>query len=113
MNTTSLGNTTLTMTDVEEIARRIVEVARPEKIILFGSAARGDMGPHSDLDLLVIKADVHRRRLGVEIRRSLYGVGASLDIVVATPDDLERYGDSPGLVYGPALREGLVLYEAS
>ena len=101
------------MSDVEEIARRIVEVVQPERIILFGSAARGDMGPHSDLDLLVIKADVHRRRLGVEIRRSLYGVGASLDIVVATPDDIERYKDSIGAVYGPALREGLVLYEAS
>ncbi len=113
MNETSLGNTALTMNDVDDIVRRIVEVAQPEKIILFGSAARGEMGPHSDLDLLVIKSGVHRRRLGVEIRRSLYGVEASLDIVVATPEDIERYKDSHALVYKPALREGMLLYDAS
>ena len=49
---------------LDEIVRRIVEVAAPEKIILFGSAARGEMGPHSDVDLLVIKSGVtHRGRL--------------------------------------------------
>lgn len=46
-----------------EIIRRIVKVAAPEKIILFGSAARGEMGPNSDVDLLVIKAGAHRRQL--------------------------------------------------
>jgi uncharacterized protein len=47
-----------------EVVRRIVEVAHPDRIVLFGSAARGQMGPDSDLDLLVVKAGVpHRRRL--------------------------------------------------
>ena len=45
---------------LQEIVRRIVQVAQPEKIILFGSAARGEMGPHSDVDLLVIKSGVHQ-----------------------------------------------------
>ena len=94
MNKTSLGNTTVTMSDVEDIVRRIVEVAQPEKVILFGSAARGEVEPHSDLDFLIIKSGAHRRQLSVRIRRSLYGVAASLDIVVATPEDIERYKDS-------------------
>ena len=45
------------------IVTRIVDVADPEKIILFGSAARGEMGPHSDVDLLIVKDGVHRRDL--------------------------------------------------
>ena len=51
-----------------KIVRRIVEVANPEKIILFGSAAKGGMGPNSDLDLLVIASGpIHRGRLTLEI----------------------------------------------
>ena len=60
---------------LDEIVRRIVQVAQPEKIILFGSAARGEMGPHSDVDLLVVKANVHRRRLAQAIYLQLIGVG--------------------------------------
>jgi predicted nucleotidyltransferase len=94
-----------------EIVRRVVAVARPERIILFGSAARGEMGPDSDVDLLVIKADVHRRQLAQAIYLEMIGVGCAVDIVVATPEDLERYGDAPSSVIAPALREGLVIYE--
>ncbi len=113
MNRTAPELANVEQSTLDEIVRRIVEVAQPEKIILFGSAARGEMGPHSDLDFLIIKSGAHRRRLSVEIRRSLYGVGASLDLVVATPEDIERYKDSHALVYKPALREGLVLYDAA
>ena len=69
------------------------------------------MGPDSDLGLLVIKSRVHRRHLAQRIYRNLIGVGQAVDIVVATPEDLDRYGDSIGLVYRPALREGKILYE--
>jgi hypothetical protein len=49
---------------LETLIRRIVEVARPDRIVLFGSTARGEMGPDSDIDVLVVKSDVeHRRRL--------------------------------------------------
>ena len=112
MNRTAPELTNVEQSTLDEIVRRIVEVAQPEKIILFGSAARGEMGPHSDLDFLIIKSGAHRRRLSVEIRRSLYGVGASLDLVVATPEDIERYKDSFALIFKPALQEGLVLYDA-
>ncbi len=63
-----------------EIVRRIVEVAQPEKIILFGSAVRGEMGPNSDVDLLVVKSGAHRRRLAKAIYMNLIGVGQAVDV---------------------------------
>lgn len=95
---------------LQEIVRRIVKVAKPEKIILFGSAVRGEMGPDSDLDFLVIKSCKNRRETARRIRRRLIGIGVPKDIIVATPEDIERYKDAIGLIYRPALREGKVLY---
>src|SRR6184192_1885767 len=90
-----------------DVVRRVVEAAQPEKIILFGSAARGEMGPNSDLDLLVIKGGkFHRRRLTTAIYRHLRGSGAAVDVMVVTPDEVERYRDTHCLVIYPALREG-------
>jgi predicted nucleotidyltransferase len=97
---------------LDTIIERIVEVADPERIILFGSAARDEMGPHSDFDLLVVKSDVHRRKLAQRIYRNLIGVGQPVDIVVVTPEDLERYADSHALVISPALEEGTEVYSA-
>ena len=97
---------------LQEIVRRIVAAVQPEKIILFGSAAREEMGPDSDLDLLVIKSCRNRRETARRIRRKLIGVGVPKDIIVATPEDIERYKDTIGLIYRPALREGKVLYAA-
>jgi predicted nucleotidyltransferase len=94
-----------------EIIRRIVEVAQPEKIILFGSAARGEMNLHSDVDLLVVKSGAHRRRLAQAIYMNLFGVGQAVDVIVVTPEDIERYRDAIGLIIEPALREGKVVYE--
>ncbi len=96
---------------LEEIIKRIVEVANPEKIILFGSAAREDIHSSSDLDLLVVKSGVHRRRLAQEIYMNLFDVGQAVDIVVVTPEDIEKYKESLGLIIEPALREGKVVYE--
>ncbi len=95
---------------LDEIVRRIVEVAQPERIILFGSAARGEMGPNSDVDLLVVKENAHRRRTTKDIYMNLIGVGQAVDVVVVTPQDIERYKDSHALVIKPALREGKVIY---
>ena len=97
---------------LDKIVRRIVEVAQPEKIILFGSAARGETGPNSDIDLVIIKSNVHRRRLAMDLYEALAGIGHPVDLIVARPEDIERYGRSPALVYEPALREGKVLYAA-
>jgi predicted nucleotidyltransferase len=103
----------MTPSQLDEIVRRIVEVAKPQRIIMFGSAARGTMGPDSDIDLLVVKEPpVHRRYLAQEIYMRMVGVGQAVDVVVATPEDLERYGQSPGLVYRSALEEGKEIYVA-
>lgn len=89
---------------IDEIVVRTVNAVSPEKIILFGSAARGEMGPHSDVDLLVVKAGSYNRRAAaVQVRRSLRGLKEAFDIVVTTPEDLERYGDSYGLIYRVAI----------
>ena len=102
----------LDLSVLDEIVRRVVEVAQPERIILFGSAARGEMGRDSDVDLLVVKDGAHRRRLAGRIYDRLYGVGVAVDVVVVTPADVERYRDSHALVIKPALREGTIIYEA-
>ncbi|MBI3014723.1 MAG: nucleotidyltransferase domain-containing protein [Candidatus Tectomicrobia bacterium] len=98
---------------LDEIVRRIVEVARPERIILFGSAARGRRGPDSDLDFLVVKSGVsHRRRLAQQIHRTLFGIGVPVDIIVVTPEDIQTFRDKVGTIIGPALREGREVYAA-
>lgn len=96
---------------LDEIVRRIVEAAHPDRIILFGSAARGRMGKDSDLDLLVIKSGVsHRRRLAQQIRLRMFGVGVPMDIVVVTPEDIEAFQDKVGTIIGNAVREGEEIY---
>lgn len=98
---------------LDEIIRRIVQVAKPEKIIMFGSAARGAMGPHSDVDLLVVKGGAfHRGRVVEAIYMNLIGVGQAVDVVVVTPEDMERYRESHGLIIAPALEEGKLVYAA-
>jgi predicted nucleotidyltransferase len=99
---------------LEELVRRIVASVHPLRIILFGSAARGTMGPDSDLDLLVVMPDgVHRRDTAMVVYRSLRRFPYPKDIVVATVGDLVLYGDAIGMVYRQALREGRELYHAA
>lgn len=92
--------------------RRILSVSSPERIILFGSFARGDFGPDSDLDLLVIESGTEStRQASLRLRRALRGLLVPIDVIVATPEQIERHRDSVGLIYGPALSEGKTLYE--
>ena len=97
---------------LDDVIERIVEVAEPEKIILFGSAARGDADANSDIDLLVIKEGADALGLMARIYRRLRGVGAAVDAIVVSPDDVERYKDSHALIIKPAVRDGTVVYEA-
>lgn len=98
-------------TALSELVRRIVDVAQPDRIILFGSAARGEMGPDSDLDVLVVKSGVeHRRRLAQDIYANLSGLGIGVDVIVLTPEDVAAQKGSVGSIVGPALDEGRVLY---
>jgi predicted nucleotidyltransferase len=80
--------------------------------MLFGSAARNQVNTDSDLDILVIMAGpVHRRQIEQCIYTNLRGVRFPVDVIVATEEDIEKYGDRIGTIYRPALREGIVLYE--
>jgi len=96
------------------IKRRIVRRFRPERIVVFGSQARGDATPDSDVDLLVVVSDGRdRRQLVRSIRVALADVVVSKDVFVTTPDDAARYGDVIGTLVEPALREGATIYARS
>ena len=99
---------------IDEMVRRIVRRFRPEKIILFGSHARGDAGPDSDVDLLVVmRVRGSRRKKATEIELALAGLGVPKDLLLVTPEQVERDRDQLGTIIRPALREGKVLYERS
>jgi len=99
---------------IDELVRRIVETVHPRRVILFGSAARGQLGPDSDIDVLVVMPDgVHRRRTAQMLYRSLMGFGISKDIVVVTESDVQNYGDNAALIIRPALEDGKELYRAA
>jgi predicted nucleotidyltransferase len=90
----------------------IVREFHPLKVILFGSQARGNPGPDSDIDLLVVLPVVDdKRKAAVRIRRHLAGLPICKDIIVTTPEEIQQRGDLVGTILRPALREGKVLYE--
>jgi len=93
---------------VDRIARRF----HPEKIILFGSRARGQGGPDSDADLLVIMAvDGSKRQQAVQMDLALEGIPIPIDLIVVTPEEVEKYRETIGTIIREAVREGKVLYE--
>lgn len=97
---------------IAEMVRRIVARFQPERIILFGSHARGTAGPHSDVDLLVVLRDAKPKRAKeVEIYRLLADSDLATDVIVVTPEEIERYRNVLGTIIKPALQEGRVLYE--
>jgi predicted nucleotidyltransferase len=98
---------------IERVANRIVGFRDPEAIYLFGSAARGNAQPGSDLDLLVVTAlgdDERPFEVASEIRRLFDGWLVSFDILVQSPSDFARAKAWPGHVAHTASREGTLLY---
>jgi predicted nucleotidyltransferase len=97
-----------------DLVRRIVKRVGPLRIVLFGSAARGEMGPNSDLDVLVVMPDGCDRLLVAQtLHCELSGFGYPKDIVVVQQSDVEQYGNNPYLVIHTALSEGKELYRAA
>jgi len=98
---------------LEDVIERILSIIQPRRIVLFGSAAHGPMTPDSDLDFLVIvRSPIHRRKIEQQIYANLHGITVPVDVVVATEEDIEKFGNQIGTIYRPALREGKVVYEA-
>ncbi len=97
-----------------EVVRRLIQAYQPERIYLFGSAARGDAGPDSDYDLLVVVPDdapLQRRggRLAYEV---LWGVGVAADVVAWSRSAFDRRSRVPSSLPATVLREGKLLHAA-
>jgi predicted nucleotidyltransferase len=96
----------------QEIVRRIRATAEPEKIILFGSYARGEEKADSDLDLfIVLDSDLPRYKRAVPFYQALSGLGVAKDIVVYTPSEVAEWQTASCSLVATILREGKVLYE--
>jgi predicted nucleotidyltransferase len=92
---------------VDEMVRRMVAAVHPLRIVLFGSAARGEMGPNSDLDTLVIVPnDKDCHEVTNDLIRSLRGLRGPTDIVVVRQSDVEQHRENPYLVIHTALSQG-------
>ncbi len=99
---------------VQEIVRRILSVTRPDRIIIFGSAATGGMTRDSDIDILVVERDPgNRRKKSVRIRRALRGLGYPFDVIVISTDWFEDSKNVIGGIAYPANKYGKVIYEAA
>lgn len=97
---------------LNEVVQRIVAKFNPVRIILFGSRARSAPGPDSDADLLVVMpVRGSRRKAATEVDLSLIGVDMPIDIIVVTPEDVERDRGSFGTLIRTAFLEGRVLHE--
>lgn len=93
------------------VVARVAQRFDPERIVLFGSLARGDAGPDSDIDLLVVFPDaVDGRSTAVALRLAIGDIPAPVDFVVTDLDEIERRGGIAGPALGSALREGRVVY---
>ncbi len=104
----------VTQEKIDAAVQRIITAARPRKVILFGSAVRGEAGIHSDLDILVVTSEEVEspRRESVRIRRALRGIMMPVDILVISEKRLAELADRPGLIYREVLRGGKVFYDA-
>lgn len=104
----------MSMTIADEITtltERIVRHVDPLAVILFGSQARGDAGPRSDVDLLVVLPDDEdSRQAATEISSVIRDLHTPTDVIVTSPQEIRRRGDLVGTILRPALREGRLLY---
>ena len=97
---------------LQTIVQCLLVAGQPQKILLFGSQARGEAGYNSDYDLLVIEnSSLPRYRRAASYRRALNDLGTSKDIVVWTPGEVAEWANVPNAFITTAMREGAVLYE--
>jgi predicted nucleotidyltransferase len=96
---------------VQAAVDRLVEAFDPLRIVVFGSYARGETTPHSDLDFLVVLPEVeHKRDAAVAMRRVLADLPVSKDVIVATPEEIEARRNSTWHIIARALNDGVTVY---
>lgn len=101
-------------TVLSEIVRRVLTVARPDKIILFGSAATGQMTEDSDIDLLIVgPAPENRHEASIQIRDAIGNIQLPVDVILIATERFESTKNIIGGIAYPAHRYGRVLYEAA
>ena len=99
---------------ITEIVRRILAIARPDKIILFGSAATGNMTRDSDIDLLIVEPTPgDQRQESVRLRRQLSGLEYPFDVIVISTEWFEDSKNVIGGIAYPANKYGKVIYAAA
>ncbi len=95
-----------------EMVERIRSIGDPHKIVLFGSRARDDARPDSDLDILIVEeSNLPRYKRAPRYLRALAGLFPAKDVVVWTPAEIAEWADVPHAFITTALHEGRVLYE--
>lgn len=105
------GKKVNTRTLITRMVKRIVKKFHPEKIILFGSQARGDAGPNSDVDLLIVlPVEGSKRAKRIAIRLAVHDIKIAKDVLVTTPEDFDWRKEIVGTIEYPAAREGKVVY---
>ena len=96
---------------LNEVIQRIVRAVQPEKIILFGSRARGTTDPDADLDLVVVHTGPEsKREIQLEIHRALNRSGLSLDVFIMTPEELETHKRIANTLAREVSETGVVCY---
>lgn len=103
---------------IDELVAIIVREINPDTVILFGSQARGEARPDSDVDLLIVVPEPFspqhsRRQETARLYLALRALGIAKDLLLYSREEFERFRDSPHHIIGRALREGRVVYVAS
>lgn len=92
---------------IRDAARRLLRAAPGSRVILFGSHARGEAGPDSDLDFLIVEPDVaSRRQEAVRLRDVLRPLRVPADVLVVTERIFRECAETPGTVVYEAAHEG-------
>ena len=106
-----LDNPAVTPETLREVVRRILAAGSPSRIVLFGSQAREEARPDSDLDVLIVEdSDLPRYKRAPRYLRALVGVFPAKDVVVWTPQEIAAWSEVPNAFVTTALREGKTLY---
>src|SRR5271165_7198052 len=104
----------VTQEKVNALVDRLVKIAHPTRIILFGSYARGEVTEDSDLDVLVVTGDEveNTRKESVRLRSAIKEIEMPIDILVVTESRFQKLSNTPGLIYEEVLKTGQLAYES-